>query len=556
MNKLLSLIKTDVNVTFGLTAMKYRFKNLKNSWQILLFILIGISFIPFYIMMVNLLADYYEIILQVGQRSYFLFTGIFASQIMVLFFGLIYVMSKYYFSNDLDQLVPLPIKPTYIVGSKFVSLMLSEYLTILPIILPFIFIYGIKGGEGIVYWLYSLLIVLYIPVLPLSLASILVMLFMKFTNLKGKKDLLRIIGGAISIVLIIGLQYFIQKLTMDSTGEMDLLMNLATNSNLLIERFGSIFPPTMLAALSLANYTSLSGLGWIVLFLILSDLIFIAMIFISDKIFFSGLIGNNEASSGGGKEKSKGRLKESGYKLRPPFYSIAIKELKMISKIPVYALNSIGGVIIMPLILIMPFLTGSGEEFDMISQVLTGVMDIVVLGSIGLMAFLGIVNSIGVTTFSREGENFWIQRTLPIKAKDQIIGRTLASLGIQLLGIIILVAVLAFLIRIDLISIVLIVVFGLISSIPTTLIGMIIDISRPKLNWTNPQQAMKQNLNVVVGMLGSMVYIGLIALLVSKLYGEIHIGFIYSIIAGIIGISTFVFYKILEKLIIRQFKEI
>lgn len=556
MSKLWTLIKTDVNVTFGLTAMKYRFKNLKNMWQVLLFIFIAISFIPFYVMMVHLLADFHDTFTQIGQRSYFLFLGIFATQIMVLFLGLIYVMSKYYFSNDLEQLVPLPIKPTYIVSSKFVSLMISEYITSLPIILPFIFIYGVKGGEGIIYWLYALLIVLYIPVLPLSLASILVMIFMKFTNLKGKKDMLRIIGGALSLVIIIGIQFAMQNFMGDPSGETDFLMNLATNSNLLIERFGAMFPPTMLAALALSNYSILSGLGRIVLFLILSDLVLLLMVFISDKIFFSGLIGNNEVSNSGNKKQSPGREKEVAYKLRPPYYPIAIKELKMITKIPVYALNSIGGVIIMPLILIMPALTGSGGDFDIIRQLLSGVLDIVVLGAIGLVAFLGIINAIGVTTFSREGKNFWIQRTLPIKAKDQIIGRTLASLLIQLLGIVILVIVLAFLIRIDIISGILILIFGLLSSIPTTLIGMIIDISRPKLNWTNPQQAMKQNLNVAIGMAASIVYLGVIALLVKGLYGSVDMVFIYGIIAIIMIISTVIFYKILERLILRQFKEI
>lgn len=558
MNKLMTLIKTDVNVTFGLSAMKYRFKglkNLKNSWQILLFIFVILSFIPFYVMMVGLLRDFYEIYAQIGQRPYFLFLGIFASQVMVLLFGLIYVMSKYYFSNDLEQLVPLPIKPSYIVGSKFVSLMISEYLTTLPIILPFILIYGIKGGEGFLYWLYSLLLVIYIPVLPLSLASILVMVFMRFTNLKGKKDLLRIIGGAVSIVLIIGLQFFLQSFLSDPTGEADFLMNLATNSNLLVERFGSIFPPTMLASLALSNYTSLGGLGRLILFTVLSDIFFLAMIFISSKIFFSGLIGNNEAYSGSSGKKSRARSKETGYKSRPPFYSIALKELKMISKIPVYALNSIGGVIIMPLVLIMPFITGSSDT-DMIGQVLQGAGDIVVLVAIGLLAFLGIMNSIGVTTFSREGNNFWIQRTLPIKAKDQIIGRTLASLAIQLLGIVILVAVLAFLIKIDIASVIIILILGLLSSIPTTLIGMIIDISRPKLNWSNPQQAMKQNLNVLVGMLAGIVYIGLIGLLVKQLYGEIDMTIIYSIITAIIVVTSLVFYKVLEKLIMKQFREI
>jgi len=100
-------------------------------------------------MIVNLLADFHDSFSQIGQRSYFLFLGIFATKIMVLIFRLIYVMSKYYLSNDLEQLVPLPIKPTYIVGSKFVSLMISEYLTTLPIILPFIFIYGVKNKNVI-----------------------------------------------------------------------------------------------------------------------------------------------------------------------------------------------------------------------------------------------------------------------------------------------------------------------------------------------------------------------------------------------------------------------
>jgi len=55
--------------------------------------------------------------------------------------------------------------------------MISEYLTSLPIILPFILIYGIKGGSGLLYWIYSFFLIVGIPVLPLVLSSILVMIF-------------------------------------------------------------------------------------------------------------------------------------------------------------------------------------------------------------------------------------------------------------------------------------------------------------------------------------------------------------------------------------------
>lgn len=158
MSKIISLIKTDLNITFGLSSIAYSFKAKKNRWQIIVFGLAMLSLIPTYIMLIKVLSTLYDAFRQIGQQSYFLMMGFLGTQMIVLVFGLMYVMSKYYFSNDLNQLVPLPIKPSYILGSKFVTLMVSEYITSLPLILPFIFIYGIKGHQGIIYWLYLSLI--------------------------------------------------------------------------------------------------------------------------------------------------------------------------------------------------------------------------------------------------------------------------------------------------------------------------------------------------------------------------------------------------------------
>ena len=164
MNKTISLIKVDFNNTFGLSSLIYNFKKKKNRWTSLIFILAFMSLIPSYIMMLKPLAGIYGGYEELGQRSYFLQLGIFISQLLVFVLGILYVMSKYYFSNDLNTLVPLPIKPWQILTSKFTTLMISEYLTSLPIILPFIFIYGFRGNEGILYWVYSFLIILFILV--------------------------------------------------------------------------------------------------------------------------------------------------------------------------------------------------------------------------------------------------------------------------------------------------------------------------------------------------------------------------------------------------------
>lgn len=235
-------------------------------WTITVFALAILLLIPSYLFMLEALEHIYDAYEQLGQRSYFLHMGIFASQLLVFLLGILYVMSKYYFANDLNILVPLPIKSSHILGSKFVSLMVSEYLTSLPIILPFILIYGTKGNEGILYWLYSIILILFIPILPLILASILVMVFMKHTNIKGRKDTIRVIGATLFILFLMYFQIKVQGIMQKSlmAGE-DFFLRLAMDSNLLIKKLGLIFPPSMWASLSLGNYKNVFGFSYLLL---------------------------------------------------------------------------------------------------------------------------------------------------------------------------------------------------------------------------------------------------------------------------------------------------
>lgn len=555
MNKMISLIKVDINNTYGLSTMAHSLKDKKNRWRFIIFGILMMSLIPTYIMLIRALGNMYDASIQIGQRSYFLQMGIFASQILVFVFGIIYVMSKYYFSNDLDQLVPLPIKSSHILGSKFVTLMISEYLTSLPIILPFILIYGIRGKEGILYWIYSFLLALGIPVLPLVIASILVMIFMKYTNIKGKKDLLRIVGSSIFLFLILFIQFQMQSIMQKViAGGDEFYINLAKNSNLLVMKLGVVFPPSMWGTLSLVNYGNFSGLSYVLLFFLVSIIGYIIMILLSEKIFFDGLIGNMEVYS----SKSRGSriigIKDS-IKINKPYISLAKKEVKILFRTPVYLLNSVGGVIILPAVLVMSTVTGD-ESLELLTKVLGEFPHFIVLPAIGMIVFLGMLNSIGCTTFSREGKNFWIQRTLPIRIEDQIIGRVLSSLIIQLVGIVAMISSIFFIAKIRLGNILIIAILGLLGSIPMTQIGMIIDILRPLLIWDNPQKAMKQNLNVLIGMGVGFLYGGILTFLTIKLFDKIDINYIYIILALIFILSSYILYIILKKLISKQFIEL
>lgn len=554
MNKIISLLKTDLNITFGLSSLAYSFKAKKNRWQSLIYLIAMFSLLPTYYFMVMGLGKIYNSYEQMGQKSYFLLTGFLMSQILVFLFGLLYTMSKYYFSNDLEHLLPLPIKPSYILTSKFLTMMVSEYITSLPIIMPFLIIYGFKNGEGIIYWLYSIIAIILLPVVPLVLSSICVMLFMKYTNIKGKKDLLRVIGAMIFLVAVLYFQLLFQKITQKALvqGE-DFFLNLVRDSNILVKKMGMVFPPSMWAALALSNSTNLLGLSNLLLYAITAIILFILMIILSEKLFLGGLIGNMEVSNTKKKSKSKGI--ELTTKISRPFVAIALKEVKMLFKTPIYLMNSIGGVIIVPVLLVITVITGE-ESMGPIIQMIESLPYLIPLIGIGFLGALGMLNSVGATTFSREGKNLWIQRTLPIKVEDQIFGRVLASLIIQVLGFVAIIGSLSFIVTLTLLDVLLIGVLGLLASIPMTQLGMIIDIIRPLLTWTNPQQAMKQNLNVLISMGLASLYGGLIFLLVKFMLPKVGINYIYMILATIFIVSSYGFFIALKKLISRQFIEL
>jgi len=121
MKVLLSLIKINLNVNFGISALKYRFtKEKKRLWEPV-FALIGI------IIGIGSLVAFYSLFLfslfvggkSIGQPEIVLTIAFIATQLLVMIFGIFYIISSFYFSKDMNILVPLPIKPSQVLAAKF-----------------------------------------------------------------------------------------------------------------------------------------------------------------------------------------------------------------------------------------------------------------------------------------------------------------------------------------------------------------------------------------------------------------------------------------------------
>jgi ABC-2 type transport system permease protein len=232
-----------------------------------------------------------------NQELYFSTLAHYMASTMVFSFGLLYVLSYYYFSRDTEMLIPLPLKGRTIVVSKFITILVYEYVLLAIFLIPILVINkSLVGGNIIVYILKSSLTFLLTPVIPLSLASILIIILMRTTNIKGRKDLIRLISMFLFMFVVLGIQIMIQRsmVQIPPGQEEEFIATLFKDNKALIDMMGRYFPVSKWTSISLSD----SGIAAIMDFLKIAAvniIAFGAMIAVSEKIYLGGIIGGKEA---------------------------------------------------------------------------------------------------------------------------------------------------------------------------------------------------------------------------------------------------------------------
>jgi len=100
-------------------------------------------------------------------------------------------------------------------------------------------------------------------------------------------------------------------------------------------------------------------------------------------------------------------------------------------------------------------------------------------------------------------------------------------------------------------------VLALVGGVALTVMGMIIDLARPLLQWTNPMKAIKQNLNVVFALLaelGVLAVIGYGLNILSKA-GVSGNGLVLIALAVLVLLS-WASYQFLQRFAERRYREI
>jgi ABC-2 type transport system permease protein len=505
MSKLASLIRAELRSNFGLSVLRYKIvKERKDLWRVLVFVLAAASLTPMFIGIVALIENLYRALQPTGQQGLVLTIGILVSQLTVLLFGLYYVISAFYFSRDLQMLIPLPLRPYQVIGSKFATILVNEYLTILPFLVPVVVVFGIMEKSGLAYWLTAIVIYLCLPIIPLAAASILVVVMMRLINLSRKKDALILVGGIVLITGALLLQLALQRAEGRHLTSAGMAALLASRDSL-VSRAGAGFPPSIWATKALTRGLTSAGVRNLLLFAVTSAVFCAGMLVAAERLFYRGLVGLGEVS-GRRRVLSAAEMSQHISTGRHPVRAILRREWWLMNRTPVFLLNGTLTVVLVPVLLVVMTTTGSGRgDASTAIEALTSANSFAaILATALFMTVSGSLNGTASSTFSREGKEFWISQVIPVAGRDQAAAKFLHSYIVSVLGIAVAATVCVFAFHLHTGVILPAAALALAATVPLIVAGMAIDLARPLLDWSNPQKAIKQNLNVLLGLVADV----------------------------------------------------
>jgi ABC-2 type transport system permease protein len=499
-------------------------KNKKKQSRWLLPALLVFAFLSFGFSVGAMAMGMYEALESIGQQGALLPLAFGATSAVIFLFGIFYVISVMYHADDIPVLLYLPLRPYQILGAKLVTLIVYEYIFEAFILVPVLVTYAIKAAAGPLFILYSALLALAAPVVPLCIAAALIMVIMRFTRFAKNKQAFNFVSGILAMVIAVGFNVLLQtniRHMMENPGAITSLIPVLNHT----------FPGVRFASGALIGSAALSGLWNLLLYLLCAAAGVAVFLLLGQLLYFKGVAGVTETSAKRRAISAEELAKETAG--TPVLWSYTRKELRLLFRTPIAFLNCVLINFIWPLLLLFMMFSGT-QSMDSVRAIVEGAQGGAVLAVlVGASAFIASSNAITSSALSREGRNMYFMKYIPVSMRRQLYAKTLTGMLLSLIGIVLMCGIALYLG-----APVLIAAIALVMSIPAVLAacvaGILIDAARPKLEWTNEQQAIKQNMNVLLHMLFGLVFalaVILPALLIRGLSLFVTVCYIIAVIA-------------------------
>ena len=408
------------------------------------------------------------------------------ASLLMLFFTFFKAGSVLFSMKGYEVFVALPVTKAAIVLSRFLSMYVTNFLAGLLVMVPGIVIYGYFVRPGIIFYLLAFVGTVFLPLLPLTIASIIgAGITAVSAGVKHKSLAETLLMVAVIVVVMGGSLVFGESAEQMNMTEWKNLAQMAST------QIGNSYPPALWFGEALSG-----SFGYLLLLLAVPMVIFIVFIAVLQKYFQSICTALNAVNA------------KNNYKMQKLYSSTRVgalwkKELKRYFASSVYVTNTIIGYVLALLAAAAVLLVGiekitASAGIPNLDKMIGAAMPF----GISLLMTMATISACSI---SMEGNTFWQIQTLPVRNKDVYDSKILVNITVAAPFYALSVLLLALALKPSVMDFIWLIVIPACYIVFMAVMGITVNLAFPVLQWESEVRVVKQGISTLIVMLSGMV---------------------------------------------------
>lgn len=461
------------------------------------------------------------------------------------------ILNELYFTGDIENLLPLPLKPREIVGAKIASIFCAESLVQLLVIFFSVIGFFFALGLSFKNFLLGILGMITLPMIPIIYCSIISLLIMSFTRFIKNKETIRKVGLVFVLAVLMLFVYFLGAL---QNFDLELYIEGFVNGDqTFLHVMRGILPHINLFIDILVT----GSIRSLLLYILVNIGFIVVLLGLADVCYFKGVVGLSSKDTES-KKSSSNIL--NNIKVENPTNSYFKKEIFTLFRTSSYFLNCILINFIWPIFVYVicklkfPDLTLSKLK-NLVTSTDNNTLIIIFMFVIGVSILLPALNSIASSSFSREGKNFYFMKYIPMDYSSQVYVKLLVSFIIAFIGVNLFSLIFYLVIGLKVSTAFIFLIISFLAILFICSLGIIIDSINPKLVWDDELNALRENSNNFIVMGISIFMFIVLAGLCYLLYKSFGLALTFTSILLILILLNAIVYDLNRRFTVKNIVE-
>ena len=386
--------------------------------------------------------------------------------------------SSLYNAKDNDLLLSMPISPSKILFIRLLGVYTTGLLYELLVMIPAVIAIFKYAKLGILGYIINLIIPFVLSVAVLAVSCVLGFLVALISSKIKRKNMITVV---LSLAFIVGYYYVYMQ-------AYKLLQAILANSEALGNKIKTIVYPLYHAGLA-----SMGNISSMLIFTGITLAVFAVIYIVLSRSFLNITTTNKGAV--------KAKYKENALKVGNVKSALLKKEFRRFLSSPTYILNCGLGIIIMPVATVALIIKGSSVTY-FLDAILGNNPQLTALLGAAAVCLMCTMNDMTAPSVSLEGKTIDIAKSLPINTYEVLKAKIKLHLYLTLIPAALLTAAVLWIIKPVWYFVLLIPLAVLGFVVLTAVLGLVLNLKMPNLNWTNEAVPVKQSMSVFIALFG------------------------------------------------------